>query len=189
MDKKNFLIDELGAESIAELTQRLVKDSAIIEYSQIPEIDLYMDQLTTFIEEKLKAGRRNAEDKILTKTMINNYTKDKILPPPDKKKYNKEQISLLILIYHLKTGMAISDISKLFESAKKSGMSVETLYLAFESLNKSQLERLSGQIDGVIEETAHISPDCGSEKINVILSLILEANLKKRLAERLIDTL
>ena len=46
-----------------------------IELSQIPDIDLYMDQITTFFEDKLKSTKRTKDDKIFTKTMINNYTK------------------------------------------------------------------------------------------------------------------
>lgn len=63
-----------------------------IKASQIPEIPLYMDQVTTFMEEHLKNFKRSEEDKVLTKTMINNYAKNNLLPPPDKKKYSKEHM-------------------------------------------------------------------------------------------------
>ena len=55
------------------------------------------------------------DDKTLTKTMINNYTKNKILPPPEKKKYSKEHIIMLISIYYLKNIASISDIRKLLD--------------------------------------------------------------------------
>lgn len=55
----------------------------------IPNIDLYMDQVTTFMDEQLDSTKRYKEDKILTKTMINNYTKNNLLPPPVKKKYSR----------------------------------------------------------------------------------------------------
>ena len=60
-----------------------------IKPEDIPNIDLYMDQVTTFMDEQLEATRRYPEDKILTKTMINNYTKNNLLPPPDKKNIPK----------------------------------------------------------------------------------------------------
>ena len=56
-----------------------------IKTEEIPNIDLYMDQVTTFMEEHLAASKRHSEDKILTKTMINNYAKNHLLPPPVKK--------------------------------------------------------------------------------------------------------
>ena len=73
-----------------------------IRLEDIPNIDLYMDQVTTFMDKQLKNTTRNPEgDKILTKTMINNYAKNDLLPPPVKKKYSKEHIVLLIFIYYL----------------------------------------------------------------------------------------
>ena len=71
-----------------------------ISLEDIPNIDLYMDQVTTFMDSKLKnTTRYPSEDKILTKTMINNYAKNDLLPPPVKKKYSKEHMILLIMIY------------------------------------------------------------------------------------------
>lgn len=53
--------------------------------ADIPNIDLYMDQITTFMDTHLADSRRYPEDKIMTKTMINNYTKNHLLPPSVKK--------------------------------------------------------------------------------------------------------
>ena len=73
-----------------------------IKPEDIPNIDLYMDQVTTFMEEQLVSTKRYEEDKILTKTMINNYAKNKLLPPPEKKRYSKEHVLMLIFIYYFK---------------------------------------------------------------------------------------
>ena len=74
-----------------------------IRPEDVPGIDLYMDQVTTFMEEHLRSTvRYPGEDKILTKTMINNYAKNNLLPPPVKKKYSKEHVLLLIFIYYYK---------------------------------------------------------------------------------------
>ena len=70
-----------------------------IEPADIPAIELYMDQVTTFMDKHLSNNKRFPEDKILTKTMINNYTKNHLLPPPEKKKYSKEHIRLQIYTY------------------------------------------------------------------------------------------
>ena len=63
-----------------------------IQPSEIPHINLYMDQVTGFMEEHLSNSKRFEDDKILTKTMINNYAKNKLLPPPEKKRYSKEHM-------------------------------------------------------------------------------------------------
>ena len=74
-----------------------------LRWEQLPRIALYMDQVLTFINERMvHLSRHPEEDKILTKTMINNYAKTNLLPPPQKKKYSKDHILLLTLIYYLK---------------------------------------------------------------------------------------
>ena len=72
-----------------------------------------MDQVTTFMDEQLAASKRYESDKILTKTMINNYAKNNLLPSPVKKKYSKEHIYILTFIYYFKNILSISDIQKM----------------------------------------------------------------------------
>ena len=82
-----------------------------IHTTDIPGIDLYMDQVTTFLQENLRGLSRDPEDdKFLTKTMINNYVKNKVLIPPVKKKYSREHMMLLIMIYYMKSFLSIGDI-------------------------------------------------------------------------------
>ena len=98
--------------SILESLDRI----AYIKSEDIPNIDLYMDQVTTFMESRLKKSTRHpGEDKILTKTMINNYAKNDLLPPPVKKKYSKEHVLLLVFIYYYKGILSINDIQELFK--------------------------------------------------------------------------
>ncbi len=118
----------------------------------IPNIDLYMDQVTTFMDKHLKSSKRYSEDKLLTKTMINNYTKNELLPPPNKKKYSKEHMFLLIFIYYFKNILSISDIQSIFnpltERYYKEGSSVklETIYEEIFRLEKEQTESLTKDI-------------------------------------------
>lgn len=82
-----------------------------IRREDIPGIDLYMDQVTTFLQRNLSGLSRDPDgDKFLTKTMINNYVKNKVLIPPVKKKYSRDHLMLLIMIYYLKSFLSIGDI-------------------------------------------------------------------------------
>ena len=103
IDSQNLL------ESILESLDRI----DYIHPEDVPGIDLYMDQVTTFMDSQLKSSKRYEEDKILTKTMINNYAKNRLLPPPEKKKYSREHMLLLIFIYYFKNILSISDIQSL----------------------------------------------------------------------------
>ena len=69
-----------------------VQNPDYIRPQDIPNIDLYMDQVTTFMDEHLETTKRFEDDKLLTKTMINNYTKNNLLPNPNKKKYSREHM-------------------------------------------------------------------------------------------------
>lgn len=60
-----------------------------VKSTDIPNIDLYMDQVTSFMEKQLKSTKRNDDDKVLTKTMINNYAKNDLLPAPSKRNIQK----------------------------------------------------------------------------------------------------
>ena len=76
-----------------DLLNSILQSLERIDYihpEEIPNIDLYMDQVTTFMETQLRSTKRYEQDKILTKTMINNYAKNHLLPPPVKKKYSKD---------------------------------------------------------------------------------------------------
>ena len=84
-----------------------------IRPDEVPDIDLYMDQVTTFMDRHLESSKRFDDDKLLTKTMINNYTKNELIPSPDKKKYSKNHMFMLIFIYYMKNIMSISDIKSI----------------------------------------------------------------------------
>ena len=96
-----------------DLLNSILASLSRIDYvnsSDIPNIDLYMDQVTSFMEKQLKSTKRNGDDKILTKTMINNYAKNDLLPPPNKKKYSKEHLLVLTFIYYFKNILSMKDI-------------------------------------------------------------------------------
>ena len=99
-----------------DILNSILESLARIDYirpEEIPNIDLYMDQVTTFMDTQLASTKRYGEDKILTKTMINNYAKNNLLPSPEKKRYSKDHLLMLIFIYYFKNILSITDIQKL----------------------------------------------------------------------------
>ena len=126
----------------------------------IPNIDLYMDQVTTFMDKHLSETKRYPDDKVLTKTMINNYAKNNLLPAPSKKKYTKEHILLLIFIYYFKNLLSFNDIEQLFRPITEKhfnpsdGMPLEAIYKEVFSQEDSDLERIKSDI---LEKYQHSS--------------------------------
>lgn len=99
-------------------------------WNELPDIDLYLDQVVNYLERYLESYSVNKEDKIITKTMINNYVKQGIMPAPEKKKYNRTHIAYLLVICILKQVYSISDIGKLISLTIKS-FEIEKAYNRF----------------------------------------------------------
>ena len=172
-----------------------------IRPEDIPNIDLYMDQVTTVMEEHLKKTRRHPGDKILTKTMINNYAKNDLLPPPTKKKYSREHMLVLIFIYYFKNLLSITDIQallkplteKYFKNDQDFGM--EEVYKEVFSLEKGELEKLQKDMEekyAVSKETFKGAPEEDREFLQLfsfICILAFDTYMKKALIEKLVDSL
>ena len=103
----------VNTESIIHNILERVSGIGYVKPEDIPNIDLYMDQVTTFMEAQLAHSKRYKDDKILTKTMINNYAKNNLLPSPEKKRYSKDHLLMLIFMYYFKNILSITDIQKL----------------------------------------------------------------------------
>ena len=94
-----------------ELVKNVLNDIKSFTINDVPNIDLYMDQVTTYLNNKFSASKRYDDDKLLTKTMINNYAKSRLLPSPEKKKYSKDHIIVLALIFFFKNVISINDVT------------------------------------------------------------------------------
>ena len=107
-DKSNNQCDNFGS---PEFVNRLLRKLAKLSYikpGDVPDIELYMDQVTTFMDSHLSDIKRYEDDKTLTKTMINNYTKNKLLPPPVKKKYFLAMMPTFLLIKFTKSFITLT---------------------------------------------------------------------------------
>lgn len=172
-----------------------------IEPADIPNIDLYMDQVTTFMEEHLSFSKRYEDDKVLTKTMINNYAKNNLLPPPVKKKYSKEHILVLIFIYYFKNVLSIKDIDTLlgpitdtfFEHPKDHNMSY--IYEEILELQKSRIDSIVKDVAKTYSSSSEIFNDIPQKDADYlqlfafICSLSFDVYVKKMLVQKLIDNI
>lgn len=193
-------MERSSEESIIDILKKL-NEIDYIDPDEIPNIDLYMDQVTTFMDEHLAACRRTDDDKILTKTMINNYTKNDFLPPPAKKKYSKEHMYLLIFLYYFKNVLSINDIQKIFKpltemfySNKSEHVSMEEIYRAIFRMERIQTDNLTKDILRRYKASQNLFPEVTDEaeadflsRFAVICLLSFDAYMKKQIVERLID--
>lgn len=169
----------------------------IVKSEDIPDISLYMDQMTSFIDEKLESFKREEDDKLLTKTMINNYTKNKLLPPSDKKKYTKNHVMLLILIYFYKNVLSFADIKRLcdlsiYNSFDKGDESLSKLYDILVHIEddkkneivddlKERLEYAKNKVDAFDKKDENV------ELFTFLSDIVMEVYFKQHLIEYILN--
>lgn len=180
----------------------ILKEFSELDYvhpEDIPNIDLYVDQVTTFIESQLGSLKRTEDEKILTKTMINNYTKNHVLPSPDKKKYSKDHILTLILVYYFKSFLSIKDIQSLLGPVTdkyfgtESELSFYDLYDELVALGNGQSKALIKDVISKYNATQKgfaDAPEKDQEFLRnfaFICMLSFDVYIKKMMIESLID--
>ena len=187
-----------------DLLNSILESLDRIEYiraEDIPDIDLYMDQVTTFMDEHLRSSKRYEDDKVLTKTMINNYAKNNLLPPPVRKKYSREHVIMLIFIYYYKGILSINDIQTLLKPISdryfhaEGELNLEAIYEEIFSLEKTQVDALKNDIINKFETASRPFKDApeGDSEFLQLFSFIgllsFDVYIKKLLIETMIDTL
>ena len=172
-----------------------------IKPEDLPNIDLYMDQVTTFMEAQLAHSKRYEDDKILTKTMINNYAKNNLLPAPEKKKYSKEHVLTLLFIYYFKNLLSISDIQALLNPitdsyfGNKDDFNMEDVYNEVFHLEKEESGKLLkdlGKKYFIAQHTFEQFPEEDRsflQKFSFICLLSYDVYIKKMVIESMIDEL
>ena len=194
MEKKKREVSE-----IRKLLENIKKIS-YVKPNEIPNIDLYMDQVTTFMDQHLEKTKRYSEDKLLTKTMINNYTKNNLLPSPVKKKYSKDHMVLLIFIYYLKNFLSITDIQSLVHPMTelffdgKGEISLDEIYEAIYEIEKEHAGTVSRDIIQKAKAAEQTFSDIEDEEQRNYLRkyayaclLSYDIYMKRQMLERLID--
>ena len=174
------------------------KSSDNINLDDFPEIDLYMDQVMQLFESKLSYTKRNPEDKVLTKTMINNYAKGNLLMKIKNKKYTKNHLILIGLIYNLKGALSLTDIKTIltpiinsFEKEQK--YPLHDIYQSFLDIYDLNLEDIRNSSNKVYENITKMVIDKNDtlgdyeEKLLLIFAYTSMSNLYRRMSERLID--
>jgi hypothetical protein len=184
-------------ENINQIIQQLGLDTNLT-LEEIPKIDLYMDQVIQLFENKFNGSKRNEDEKVLTKTMINNYAKGKLMFPIHNKKYSKEHLILISLIYQLKGALSINDIKVTLDGINKrvvkEEMDLDSFYSSYLNLTNQNTTDFKKDIEERVKElkdeiALHQEGSPYLEQILMISSLVHMSNLYLRVAERLVDEL
>lgn len=192
------------------IVNKILAGFSVTQADEIPKIDLYMDQVLTFLGERLRrTARKSDADKLLTKTMVNNYVKNKVMIPPVKKKYGRDHILLLMVIYYMKSFLSIDDIRKIVGPVsdkyarpttrsvelvgKKHRYSMSDVYTEIFKYVAEDVERFPGEVEKILDENDKAFINAPEEdremlrRFNVICQLSADIYLRKLLIEKLLD--
>ena len=181
-----------------ELQKMMEASICYIHSEEIPNIDLYMDQVTTFMDRHLDGCKREEDDKLLTKTMINNYAKSRLLPPPEKKKYTREHMILLLTIYYLKNIMSINDIQTLVAPLTQNyfnGSSAPDLCMISDRIMEQSEKLFPDLKDDIMDKwrracdlfSSEEDPDEFLSRYALIMLLSYDVCIRQRMIEQIID--
>ncbi|PGY02594.1 cytoplasmic protein [Bacillus cereus] len=167
-----------------------------ITLEDIPNVDLYVDQVVQLFENSYGNTTRTEDEKVLTKTMINNYAKGKLFIPIKNKKYSKEHMILISLIYQLKGALSINDIKSALANLNEKIINedtfeLDTLYKDYLELTRINVENFKKDVDNRLAELKATTPfeDKELEKFLLLTSFVTMSNMYRRLAEKLVDDL
>ena len=170
-----------------------------VQPGEVPNIELYMDQVTKFMDEYLESSKRFSDDKLLTKTMINNYTKNDLLPSPEKKKYTKDHMYMLLFIYYLKNILSISDTKAILKPLtenffNKKDIDFEDIYKGIFDLEKDQAGIITRDVIRKLEKSHSCFEDVENpeqkellQQFSFIAMLCFDVYMKKTMIEKIID--
>ena len=150
-------------------------------WEELPDIDLYMDQVITYLDKQFALFQRNENAKLLTSSMINNYVKNGLLPRPDHKKYCRDHLAGLIIICMLKQVISIPDIASLFKALQEN-TGTQTLYDHYCALQKQAVNEVCAQVE-------HAAQQGNAELKQLAFTLSIEANARRVAAERILNSL
>jgi len=178
MDKKQF--EGLMASAV---------NDAELRSSEIPAIDLYVDQIINLHTEKLKTGDERFFDRQLTKTMINNYAKDRVITPVKGKKYTKEQIIQILFIYTLKGTLSIGEIKRLLDGAYAiegfDGERLTELYDKYSSI-KDDIRDYSTTVASKMLESCSLDIENDEDYIATVMNFVAMSAFMKNIAQAMI---
>lgn len=181
-----------------DFIKEILDEVKAFNIDDIPNIALYMDQVTTYLNDKFAATKRHDDDKLMTKTMINNYAKSRLLPSPEKKKYTKDHIMILIMIFFFKNVLSINDVTKLLSPMIDTYFHNEEIPLEDVINNFLNFEKkydLSQSITQEVKEVTKIFDKMNVEDkdylqtLGLITMLSYDTFVRKMLIEKLIDSL
>lgn len=174
--------------SLEEAVSRGLNDCDL-HLSEIPELDLYIDQILTLVSSKNRSASPRYRENVLTKTMINNYSKEGLLMPVKGKKYTREHIVQMLLIYSLKSSLSIGDIHRVLDGARDEEVKGERLTESYERhlVAKEDIRRMAADCVGAVNSEGLLESENGEDFLVALLELLSLSSYIRNIALELLE--
>ncbi|WP_174614214.1 DUF1836 domain-containing protein [Virgibacillus ihumii] len=170
-----------------------------LSLEDIPELNLYMDQVIQLFENKFADTKRNENEKVLTKTMINNYAKGKLFFPVKNKKYSSDHLMLISMIYQMKGSLSINDVKqtlqKLNQKLTEEDFNLQDFYQSYLKLDEDNVDlfkkNVHDHLDAVHQEVQRVD-DNDQDYVEQLLMIAVMTNMSnyyRRAAEKMVDAI
>lgn len=185
-------------EYVKKTIEEFIENGAMSK-SDFPEMELYMDQAAGFMDKKLEIYKVGSKENVITKTMIGNYVKNKMLPRPNNKKYNKDHLIFLTFIYYLKNTFQMDEIEKLMKPIVDNYNSEFEekidLSMIYDKVGKIQEQDRADLLQNTMDSIADIKSKLNKsdvvdddilEMFMLIVNLSMKADFERFLAQKLL---
>ena len=185
-------------EQFAEKLALEYQKKGLADGKSVPDIDLYIDQMVSCLNSELSLYAKNGEGPI-TKGIVSNYTKHKMIPGPEGKRYTKDHCIFMLLVYYLKGCFSMDQVQRLmkpilsnYDSAWDDNVDMQAYYKEILAVVRKSEEDFSEQLQERILANKKFLADRGSdddisELILLITMLIMRSNEERYMAEKLLD--
>lgn len=173
-------------EQVRQLARELA-DAPQIRREEIPDLEIYMDQLTTYLDRRLGFYNREEGVPFVTRSMVNNYSKAGVLPPPVSKRYNRVHVMVLSLVCQLKRLFTIQDLGRLLAPTGGEEQGADALYRLFLTAQRQAFEEAPALVDPLLDAAGE--GDEALAKAALVAQLAVRAQRDLLLAQRVLDTM
>ena len=162
-------------------TLKMLKDNggrSFPKWEDFPGVNLYMDQVTELVNKYMEKIAPPGADAVITASMINNYVKSKLMPPPVKKRYSKLHLAYIIIICTLKQTFGVSSLEKILPD-EMGEEDIKKFYDVFALSCEAAYSK-------ALSDMEKLSDSCGDDTELFILRLMAEADVKKTIIESIL---
>lgn len=158
-----------------------------IHVDDLPTLELYIDQVITLIEQGYASNKRTPDEKLLTKMMINNYSKAGLLRPIKGKKYSREHIVQMLMIYSLKSTLSISEIKNVLDSLYSTpSFDNSVLFECYEKALQMQ-EKAATSLEELLGSSDLLNISNETDRFSSLMTVCAMSDALSELAKRMVE--